>query len=262
MKTTVRTLLIVIPILLVALISATYAMWFQAESQFRQRQEEMKQIVQGGFTPQNNQRFCELVRSEPRLLSQSSVAAWAAEHGDRLANELVIQRGSEVLNPSFPHEFPVEYAMWRGDPAILDMYLSAGVDPNGWNSTAQISFRVLGDGPLQRSSIHHREPLLHAACRMGNLEVVELLLRHGADIQARNEIGDTCLFTAAEWKRPEAVRLLLSHGIDPKLQDKEGHTVEGWLRVLKVDGENAERWPELDEVLAILVHWREHGELP
>lgn len=260
MKTAVQ---IVIPIVLVVLLGITYAKLFQAEAELHQRQADMNQIIQGGYSSHNNMRFCELVRLEPRLFSQQGVVTWAVEHGDKSANELVIQQGDKVLSPALKYDSPVVLAMWRGDPEILELYFAAGIDPNAWYPTLPIFIRFDKDYPLRRSFDYHpEEPLLHAACRDGSPEVIELLLRHGADIQVRNEIGDTCLFAAAEWKRPEVARLLLSHGIDPEAQDSKGHTVETWLRSLKVDTENAERWPELDEILAILVHWRQHGSLP
>jgi len=43
------------------------------------------------------------------------------------------------------------------------------------------------------------------------------LLNHGADIDARNNIGDTPLFNAISWNKVDVVRLLLDYGANPKL---------------------------------------------
>lgn len=44
----------------------------------------------------------------------------------------------------------------------------------------------------------HATPLINAAANM-SMEAVELLLEHGADINAKNAVGDTALIMAA-WR--------------------------------------------------------------
>ena len=48
----------------------------------------------------------------------------------------------------------------------------------------------------------------------GHREVVELLLSHGADVDARGAGGETPLHCAIENIQPEVVTLLLKHGAD------------------------------------------------
>jgi len=53
---------------------------------------------------------------------------------------------------------------------------------------------------------------LHAAARRGQTETIDWLLQRGADVNARNQNGQTPLAVAVQWNREEAVRLLRKHG--------------------------------------------------
>ncbi|XP_065081217.1 ankyrin repeat domain-containing protein 49 [Ochlerotatus camptorhynchus] len=55
---------------------------------------------------------------------------------------------------------------------------------------------------------------LHKACYNNNVEMAKLLLRHGANLEARTELGWTPLHSACKWNNAECVALLLQHGAD------------------------------------------------
>jgi len=66
---------------------------------------------------------------------------------------------------------------------------------------------------------------LHDAALAGQRAAAEALLAHGATINARDsESGATPLHRAASWGRRDVVELLLSHGADPRIRDKGGRT--------------------------------------
>jgi ankyrin repeat protein len=50
---------------------------------------------------------------------------------------------------------------------------------------------------------------LHEAAKHGCIEVVSSLLEHGVDIESKNEMGGTALFSAAN--HPEVISMLLAH---------------------------------------------------
>jgi ankyrin repeat protein len=56
------------------------------------------------------------------------------------------------------------------------------------------------------------------------LEVARLLINAGAEINARGEHGRTALHIAAAWGHLDVVQLLLAHGADPVIRDDEGLT--------------------------------------
>ena len=53
-----------------------------------------------------------------------------------------------------------------------------------------------------------KTPLFNAAAT-GNVRAIELLLEHGAELEAKDEDGDTALTWAAMYGRPQAVRTWL-----------------------------------------------------
>jgi uncharacterized protein len=64
---------------------------------------------------------------------------------------------------------------------------------------------------------------LHNAAIEGHAPIVEMLLEHGADINARDrETGATPLWFAASFGRLDAVRMLLQHHADRDQADSQG----------------------------------------
>jgi truncated hemoglobin YjbI/ankyrin repeat protein len=56
---------------------------------------------------------------------------------------------------------------------------------------------------------------LHMAARRGNVDVIGALLDEGADIEARDSMGDTSLRRAVNCDKVDAAKLLLARGADP-----------------------------------------------
>ena len=72
---------------------------------------------------------------------------------------------------------------------------------------------------------HESENALHLAVRLGNYLMVELLLRKGADVNAKTLTGRTPLHTAVETQRgEEVVSLLLREGADIEALDNGRQT--------------------------------------
>jgi len=72
----------------------------------------------------------------------------------------------------------------------------------------------------------YNQTALHAACESGNghVDVIEELVKSGADINARSINNSTALHEAAYWAHAGAVRTLLDLGADPFLENTNGHT--------------------------------------
>ena len=65
---------------------------------------------------------------------------------------------------------------------------------------------------------------LHAAAQNGSDAVAQLLLRHGALVNARDGDAGTPLHRAAYWGRYEVIGTLIEHGADPAARDADGMT--------------------------------------
>ena len=75
-------------------------------------------------------------------------------------------------------------------------------------------------------------------------EVVKLLLENGANIDARDEYGDTPLMNAVISQFPRHILLLLNHGADPNVVNNAGETASDFLPEHMPDG-NEEAWQEV-----------------
>ena len=76
---------------------------------------------------------------------------------------------------------------------------------------------------------------LYLAALHQHADVVEVLLRHGANVNARNYEGKTALHEAASWGKANVAELLLKHGADPNARDKSGRTA---LDVAQQEGQS------------------------
>eukprot|EP01098_Paradermamoeba_levis_P010595 TRINITY_DN4458_c0_g2_i1.p1 TRINITY_DN4458_c0_g2~~TRINITY_DN4458_c0_g2_i1.p1 ORF type:complete len:333 (-),score=43.50 TRINITY_DN4458_c0_g2_i1:22-1020(-) len=71
----------------------------------------------------------------------------------------------------------------------------------------------------------HPGDLLHAGVRTGSMEVVKLLLESGADVnKATSSRGQTALMRAATMHKLEMIRVLVAHGADVNAVDHTGKT--------------------------------------
>jgi hypothetical protein len=83
--------------------------------------------------------------------------------------------------------------------------------------------KLLDDGAdinmtLQRTA-------LHAAAEKGNLEIVDLLIERGADVNLQDIHGRVPMFVALAEHQPEAARRLAKAGTDPNIRTADGSTL-------------------------------------
>ena len=93
----------------------------------------------------------------------------------------------------------------RGNFRAVKAHLTRGVDPN-------------------RRGMHAMTPLMGAA-KGGHIEMCELLIRAGADVNGHNESG-SALMWAVDSGREGLVRLLLNAAADPAWKNHLGDTAE------------------------------------
>jgi peptidoglycan/LPS O-acetylase OafA/YrhL len=91
-------------------------------------------------------------------------------------------------------------AVKKGDPELIKQRLALTADLNATDSKFGVT------------------PLDWAALR-GDVETLQLLIDHGADVNARNKDGSTALHGAAFLGRTSAVKLLLEKGADAGAKD-------------------------------------------
>jgi len=105
---------------------------------------------------------------------------------------------------------PLHYACWQGD----------GNDGRE-DSVIEETVQALIDGGANPNQISRGLHPLHEAAGgdWGSPTSARVLLRNGAEVDPRNEEGQTPLMIAAELGEPEVVRVLLEFGADRTLRD-------------------------------------------
>jgi truncated hemoglobin YjbI len=129
-----------------------------------------------------------------------------------------------------------------GNLAIVELLLRVGVDPNTKDSGGHTPLysvgnecTVAGGGAVVRALVQSganvdacdgvkRCTALHMAARRGNVEVAEALLDCGAEIEARDSLGETPLRRSVNCGKTEVARLLLSRGADIHSKGSKGLT--------------------------------------
>ena len=65
---------------------------------------------------------------------------------------------------------------------------------------------------------------LHVAAEKSHYDVMDVLLKHGAKVNALDSAGQTCLHRCARDGNVQACRILLSFGADPNIVSLQGYT--------------------------------------
>jgi len=152
------------------------------------------------------------------------LSAAACENVDNYVNfRVLLAQGSDPNTRQYfsklPHtlENSATWLMWYaalGDTQTVKALLDHSAKVNARGRTC---FGAMGHGdPDPRNS----SALIDACCRSGNWDVIQLLLKSGANVNARDNSGNTPLGMAAWQSEWEECRLLLKHGAHPRLMHK------------------------------------------
>lgn len=69
---------------------------------------------------------------------------------------------------------------------------------------------------------------LHIAAKRGNLDIVQLLIERGAELNALNSMGQTPLFLAVQGGHKDIANLLIERGAIVRIKDKFDKTPLDW----------------------------------
>ena len=140
------------------------------------------------------------MRSKP-LHSVSCGEYRSQEDGVRVA-QLLLERGADVNARRNDHRTPLHVASYSGNVEIVCLLLDHGAEANAEGD--------IGEKPLHKVSHGKYRSQEDGVC------VARLLLGHGADVNTRRNDHQTPLHRASYMGNIEMVRLLLHHGADPE----------------------------------------------
>lgn len=118
----------------------------------------------------------------------------AASHGKKDVVELLIANGANINNDQSP---PLYGALEGGYKDIALLLIKKGANLNS-------SLRI--------------------AIVYGRADIVEFLIANGADVNAKNNNGDTALHYAVGNSKLDIAKYLITHGADINVKDKGGYT--------------------------------------
>lgn len=146
---------------------------------------------------------------------------WNEEFGDNLSNatmegrmadaERMLDAGADPNEAPGRNRLPLLIAVQNGDRELFDLLLRRG---------ARLDGRPDAVGPI------------HYAIFTKRPEFLRLLVEKGADVNARDNTGDTALSLAAKRGDVESIRYLLAHGADRNSKNNEGKTAADHARRL------------------------------
>ena len=168
------------------------------------------------------------------IWGKADVVKLLLDHG---ANANIIGFGGEpILYQAITHGMPCA--------SVVKLLLDHGAKVNAADNdgqTALIGAATLGDPTIAALLLAHgaainlktKEPreggggktaLMTAVGPQGHVNMVKLLLAHGADVNAQDSGGNTALTDALTFGETENVRLLLAHGADIHLTSSDNGT--------------------------------------
>src|SRR5215468_10076682 len=155
--------------------------------------------------------------------AQTSVSDrfYQAIRNDNVGDLRALVESQDVNSKDSRGATPLMYATAFGNAQQMKLLLESGADVNGQNAfRATALIWAGGDAVKSRMLIEHgadvnvhtqqgRTPLMAAAKRNGNADLVRLLLEKGADTKTP---GDTTLIPAAQSGDAEMMRMLIERG--------------------------------------------------
>lgn len=131
--------------------------------------------------------------------------------------QMLLDKGAEVnvQGGMFKKETPMEIALSKGDAGVAEILLSK-MNPNGKNKEGDSLFLQTASKAMDNETREARE---------GCQQFLGVLLKKGADINAKNSDGESALYLAVKKQEGTLALWLLERGADANTRDQKGRLV-------------------------------------
>ena len=189
---------------------------------------------------------------------------YASSRGNLKAAQLLIKHGADTNAQCVSSMRPLHIASTKGRPEVLRLLVENGADVNAlvygvWTAVYLASqeghlevMRVLLESGADPNVLWWNGTPLSEALRLNYWEVAQLLLQYGADINARDDRGNTLLHRAVFAVDERSVQQLLNCSADIHARNWNGETA------LQVASAKDIRWEDVAKIIDLL---RQHGAL-
>lgn len=153
---------------------------------------------------------------------------FAAQHGRLDALDFLIQRGADVTAQD---NYAIKNAAQRGHADVVARLLECGADPSAQDNLAFADAVTGGHNDVAVLLIEHDPELLNnqrafcLACRGGNTEMARYMLENGASADAYDfPSKKNVISLMARWGKRDIVELLIEHGANVNADDSAAMT--------------------------------------
>lgn len=187
-------------------------------------------------------------RPAPKVdATTSGGSGWSALHAAAAAGHTeVVKRligaGADVNQAGRFRQAVLFSAAMHGNPEGVRMLIEAGADVNASNSYGYTPLMQAAEGGhteaarllleaearVHQTTRHGDTALSHALTRSGDLELVTLLIDHGADVNSDTDTYSPPLHDIAAHGSPELFELLIEAGAEVNRRNERGDTALDW----------------------------------
>ena len=130
-----------------------------------------------------------------------------------------LKEDGEPLRLALSSEYPESVqALLKCGAKIINVEIAAGL------GELELVEKFIDEGDISRREL---EEAFWSACKYGQTEVAECLLKRGADIDAKGGANNTGLMLASQRGRRDTVEMLLGYGASVELKNDYGGTALG-----------------------------------
>lgn len=151
-----------------------------------------------------------------------------------IKNIILLGADIETQHPNKALYRPLHFAVCSEKFEILKVLLELGANPNTVDKWGQTPlFHAAQYGHIKELELlleYNADPNLgeytplHTAVKENRINVIELLLKAGVNLDARDKIGDTPLHWGAQYGQIEAITYMVKAGADLEAINKKGET--------------------------------------